>query len=83
MTVDVLEYDRPRRLHHRVSSSYVQVDGDLTFEAAGGGTRLHWDWDMRLVGPMRLLSPALVLVGPRWERRNWVGLKHFIESGGR
>lgn len=81
MTVDVLEYDRPHRLHNRVSSSYLRADGEVTFEAAGTGTRLNWDWDMRLVGPMRLLSPVLALVGPRWERRNWVGLKAFVESG--
>ena len=81
MTVDVLEYDRPHRLHNLVRSSYMHVDGEVTFEATGSGTRLRWDWDMRLVGPMRLLSPVLALVGPRWERRNWVDLKHHLESG--
>ncbi len=80
MTVDVLEYDRPHRLHNLVRSSYLHVDGEVTFEATGSGTRLRWDWDMRLVGPMRLLSPVLALVGPRWERRNWVDLKHHLES---
>jgi len=48
-----------------------------------GGTRLCWDWDMTLLGPLRALAPALRLVGPRWERRNWVGLKRFLEAGGR
>lgn len=31
MTVTILEYDRPHRLHNQVSSSYMQVDGVLTF----------------------------------------------------
>jgi hypothetical protein len=35
---------------------------------------------MDLVGAMRLLSPGLALVGPRWERRNWLGLKRYVES---
>ena len=83
MTLTILEYDRPHRLHNRVRSSYMQVDGTLTFEELEGGTCLRWDWDMRLVGPMRLLSPVLALVGPRWERRNWVGLKAYLESGRR
>lgn len=81
MTVDVLEYDRPHRLHNEVRSAYMHVDGEVVFEPVAGGTRLRWDWDMRLVGWMRPLSPVLAVVGPRWERRNWVGLKHHLESG--
>lgn len=80
MTLEILEYDRPHRLHSVVRSSYMQADGVLTFEEADGGTRLRWDWDMGLVGPMRVLSPALALIGPNWERRNWVGLKRYMES---
>jgi uncharacterized protein YndB with AHSA1/START domain len=80
MTLEILEYDRPHRLHNRVRSSYLEVDGTLTFEEAEGGTRLRWDWDMALVGPMKVMSPALAVMGPPWERRNWVGLKQYIES---
>jgi hypothetical protein len=83
MTLDVLEYDRPHRLHNVVRSSYMQVDGTLTFEEVDGGTRLRWDWDMGLVGPTRVLSPVLAVIGPSWERRNWVGLKEYMESGRR
>jgi carbon monoxide dehydrogenase subunit G len=83
MTLTTLEYDRPHRLHNVVRSSYMQVDGTLTFEEVEGGTRLRWDWDMGMVGPMRMLSPVLALIGPAWERRNWVGLKEYMESGGR
>ena len=83
MVVDVLEHDRPRRLHEHIRSSYLEVDGELTFTRTGQGTRLRWDWDMRLVGALRLLSPVLALVGPRWERRNWVDLKRYVESGRR
>ena len=81
MTLEILAYHRPHRLHHVVSSSYMEVDGTLTFESADGGARLRWDWDMSLVGPMRVMSPVLALVGPRWERRNWVGLKQYVECG--
>jgi carbon monoxide dehydrogenase subunit G len=84
MTLEVLEYDRPHRLHNVVHSSYMHVDGTLTFQEVDGGTRLKWDWDMGLVGPTRvLLSPVLALIGPSWERRNWVGLKEYMESGRR
>lgn len=80
MTLEVLEYERPHRLHNAVRSSYLQVDGTLTFEEVADGTKLSWDWDMGLVGPTRLLSPLLAAIGPRWERRNWVGLKEYVEA---
>ncbi len=83
MSIEVLEYDRPRRLHNIVRSSYMHVDGTLTFTPVGDQTLLRWDWDMRLVGPMRVLSPGFALFGPRWERRNWVELKRYVESGRR
>ncbi|HEY9495747.1 MAG TPA: SRPBCC family protein [Intrasporangium sp.] len=83
MTMEMLEYERPNRLHNAIRSSYMEVDGTLTFEESGDGTRLSWDWEMGLVGPMRLLSPVLAAIGPRWERRNWVGLKKYVEAGGR
>ena len=83
MALEVVEYDRPHRLHNVIRSSYMKVDGTLTFEEVDGLTRLRWDWDLGLIGPMRVLSPILSLVGPTWERRNWVGLKQFMESGRR
>ncbi len=83
MTMTILEYERPHRLHNVVRSSYMEVDGTVTFAEVTGGTRLTWDWDMTMVGAMRLLSPLLAVIGPSWERRNWVGLKEFMESGGR
>jgi hypothetical protein len=81
MTLEVLEYERPHRLHNLVRSSYLQVDGTVTFEEVADATRLTWDWDMDLVGPLRLLTPLLAAIGPRWERRNWVGLKNYVEAG--
>jgi hypothetical protein len=83
MSLTILDYDRPHRLHNLVRSRYMRVDGTLTFEEVEGGTRLRWDWDMGLIGPMRILSPILALTGPAWERRNWVGLKEYMESGRR
>ena len=83
MTLEILEYDRPHRLRNLVRSSYMQVDGTLAFEDVDGATRLKWDWDMGLVGSMRVLSPVLAVIGPGWERRNWVGPKEYMESGRR
>jgi uncharacterized protein YndB with AHSA1/START domain len=80
MTLEIVEYDRPHRLHNVIRSSYMHVDGTLTFIEDDGGTRLVWDWHMRLLGPTRVFSPVLAVIGPRWERRNWVDLKNYLES---
>lgn len=83
MTLEILEYARPHRLHNAVRSLYMLVDGTLTFTEVHDQTLLRWDWNMTLAGPMRVLSPVLALVGPRWERRNWVDFKRYIEAGRR
>jgi len=83
MTVEVVDYDRPGRLRTSIRSSYMDADGTLTFAPADGGTRMRWSWDMRLLGAARVLSPVLRAIGPRWEHRNWVGLKQFMENGPR
>lgn len=80
MTVEVLEYDRPGRLTTSIRSSHLEVVGTVTFVAVAGDTRMRWSWDTSLRGAMRTLSPLLRAVGPRWEYRNWVGLKGFMES---
>jgi uncharacterized protein YndB with AHSA1/START domain len=80
MTMEIVEYERPRLLHNVVRSPYMLVDGTLTFEESGAGTRLSWDWSMALLGPLRVLTPVLKLVGPGWERRNWRDLKKYVES---
>ncbi len=80
MFVETKEFERPHRLYNVITSPVMRIEGSLTFEPAGGGMRLRWDWELRLLGWMRVLSPVLALVGPRWERRNWVDLKHFVES---
>ena len=83
MSIEFLDYDRPRRLRSSIRSSYMSVDGTVTFAQADGGTRLRWSWDMRLRGATRVLTPLLHAVGPRWERQNWAGLKRFLEAGPR
>ena len=81
MTMEIVDYDRPRRLATSIRSPYLNVDGTLAFDQADGGTRMRWSWNMRLRGGARILSPVARAIGPRWEHRNWVGLKQLMESG--
>lgn len=80
MILTVLKYDRPHCLHNAVRSSYLQVDGTLIFDQVEDATRLRWEWATALIGPMRVLSPVLALIGRTWERRNWLNLKEYMES---
>jgi hypothetical protein len=80
MTMKIVDYDRPRRLATSIRSSYLDVDETLTFSQADGGTRMRWSWNMRLRGAMRILSPVVRAIGPRWEHRNWAGLKQLMEG---
>ncbi len=79
MTVQLVDYDRPWRLATSIRSSSMNVNGTLGFARADGGTRMRWSWDIRLRGAMRVLSPLMRAFGPRWEYRNWAGLKQFME----
>jgi hypothetical protein len=80
MTIEVLDCDRPGRLATSIRSSYMDANGTLTFAQVEDGTRMRWSWDMTLRGAARVLSPLLRAVGPRWEYRNWAGLKQFMEN---
>jgi hypothetical protein len=80
MTIEDVDYDWPGRLATSIRSSYMDVDGTLIFAQVEGGTRMRWSWDMRLRGARRVLSPLLSAIGPRWEYRNWAGLKKFMEN---
>ena len=84
MALEMVEYQRPHCLHNVICSSYAYAHGTLTFaETDGAAHGCGVDWAMRLVGPMRVLTPVLVFVGPRWERRNWVDLKNYLEGPSR
>ena len=49
LSVEIMENDGPHRLRTAVRSSFMHLDGALTFEEVAGRTRLRWDWNMRLL----------------------------------
>lgn len=80
MTVELTGFDRPHRIASSTQTPMGEISGAVAFEAAGEGTRMRWDWDVHLRGPVRLLSPFVGLVGRRAERACWEGLKRYLES---
>lgn len=81
MTVELVGYDRPSRLASRTTASWATITGAVTFEAAGSGTRMRWDWELRPKGAAKLATPILGIVGRRQERACWTGLKRCLETG--
>jgi uncharacterized protein YndB with AHSA1/START domain len=82
MLVELTEFDRPRLLGSRTTSSLMETTGTLTFGARGQGTVMRWNWQVRPKGWLRLLGPLLAPVGARMERRIWTALKHRLEQEG-
>jgi uncharacterized protein YndB with AHSA1/START domain len=80
MTVEVTEFERPRRLASRTRSSMMETAGALTFDAVSGGTRMRWSWDVRPRGMLRLITPLVGVLGRRQERAIWAGLKQLLED---
>jgi len=80
MTMHVTGYDRPRRLASSIRSSIMAVDGTLSFDPVSGGTRLRWEWDLRLRGVAAPLTPLAGWFGRGQEKRNWSDLKRFLEG---
>ena len=82
MEVEVTGFDRPHRIASTTRMPMGEISGAMIFEGAGVGTRMRWDWTVRLRGPARVLSPFVGLAGGRAERACWEGLKRLLEASG-
>ena len=80
MLVELTEFDRPRRLGSRTTSSMMQTSGALAFAADDEGTVMSWDWQVRPRGWMRMLGPLFGPLGGRMERRIWTSMKRYLEN---
>lgn len=81
MTVELTEFDRPRRLGSRTTSTLMETTGSVSFTPDGDATIMRWDWQVRPKGWLRALGPLVKPLGGRMERRIWAGLKHKLEAG--
>ena len=79
MVVELTAYERPRRLASSAHLAAMDVSGHLSFDAVPDGTLMHWVWDVRPKGVLRLLSPGLAVLGRRQEEAVWEELKTALE----
>jgi len=80
MVIEFTGYERPKRLSSTTVMSTADTRGTLTFEPDMAGTRMHWSWEVRPKGLMKLLAPVLIPLGRRQERTVWANLKRHLEG---
>jgi hypothetical protein len=59
----------------------MTTDGALSFGPVAGRTLMHWSWEVRPRGLLRLMSPLVSRLGRRQELEIWGNLKRLLERG--
>jgi hypothetical protein len=79
VVVECTEYARPSVLVSLTTTPGTEIRRRLTVQPAPEGTRLTWDCELRLTGPLRLVSSLLGILGSRRERATWTALARMLE----
>jgi hypothetical protein len=80
MQITYTDFERPQYIGSLSVSDNMQVNGGLKFSPANSGTLLEWNWDIQLIGKLKLFSPLVSFMGNKQENRIWQGLKEKLES---
>ena len=78
LTYRIVEYDPPHAVTFRGENATVISNDRITFDAVGEGTRITYDAELLLKGPLRLADPLLGLAFNRVGDRALAGLKHKL-----
>lgn len=78
----IVEYDPPHAVTFRGESSTVVSLDRITFDPSNGGTRVTYDADLALKGPLRIGDPLLGLAFNRVGDRALEGLRRTLGTQG-
>lgn len=78
LTYRVVEHEPPRAVTFVGESATVVSHDRITFDAIPGGTRVGYDADLRLKGPLKLADPLLALAFNRVGDRALEGLRAVL-----
>jgi hypothetical protein len=80
IAIEIIEYERPRRLTDWIRMSMMDIRGGLTFDPVPAGTRMRWSWELMPRGVFKLVTPVVARIGRRQEQRIWTSLKRVMEA---
>jgi uncharacterized membrane protein len=78
--VEVSAYEENRRFDLRIVSGPLPIDGENTFAATDGGTRIDFAGHGEPRGPLRLAAPILARLLRRQFESDYARLKQALES---
>jgi carbon monoxide dehydrogenase subunit G len=78
LTYRIVEYDPPNAVTFRGENSTVISRDRITFETMPNGTRITYDADLALKGPLRIADPLLGLAFSRVGIRAFAGLERTL-----
>ncbi|HEY5046075.1 MAG TPA: SRPBCC family protein [Solirubrobacteraceae bacterium] len=81
LTYHIVEYDPPNAVTFRGENSTVVSLDRITFEPSERGTRITYDADLALKGPLKLAGPLLGVAFNRVGARALAGLRRTLEEG--
>jgi len=76
----IVEYDPPSAVTFRGENSSVVSLDRITFEPSNGGTRITYDAELALKGPLRLADPLLALAFKRVGDRALAGMRTTLRA---
>lgn len=80
LTYRIVEYNPPHAVTFRGENATVLSRDRITLEATDRGTRITYDADLRLKGPLRIAGPLLGLAFDRVGDRALAGLRRTLGS---
>ena len=81
LTYRIVEYDPPNAVTFRGESTTVVSLDRITFEPSEQGTRITYDADLALKGPLKLADPLLRVAFNRVGARALAGLRKTLGEG--
>lgn len=80
VSVLLVDCERPHHLTWAIGSTGMDVYGTEEITQEGDQTTVHWSWDFRPRGGLRILGPLVGWAGRRLERRVWADMKEHLEA---
>ena len=80
VSILLVDCERPHHLTWAIGSTGMDTTGTEEITQENDQTIVHWSWDFRARGGLRLLGPLVGWAGRRLEQRVWADMKRHLEG---